>query len=194
MGFSEQNAIRMGEEMSLTAVRPWLILLFIGFSLKALSQNGIDLSEGTLSLNGSFTAQYDLTGFEKPEHRFSLKSDVGGGYFVIDNFEIGASLPIEWIFAPKSGGDFGLKVATTYFFNNKNFVVPYIGANVTPGYSMNAKSFQLRGGIDAGLLVSLSENLAFDFGLRPEVFIKIFDTQKWRIMVPAGYLGIRAVF
>lgn len=163
-------------------------------SLQTFAQPRIDLSEGTLFINGSLAFGYDMIGFEKPEHRFDLKSDLGGGYFVIDNLAVGLSVPVQWAFMPSNGRELGLKISTTYYFDTDSVVFPYLGVNGTPRYSMSNKNFQLLGGLDAGVLVSLSESVALDFGLRPEIFFKLYDSQKWKISIPAGFFGVRAVF
>lgn len=171
------------------------------FSVVGVAQPKVDLTEGSLFVLGGLSVKYDVIGFEKPQHNFALLSDIGGGYFVFDGFALGMSVPGEWNFASGIGdiqldrrGKLGLKVFSTYFFNIDNPVAPYVGINTTPAYSMGEKIFQLSAGVDAGVLVSLSQSVALDFGLRPEIFFKIFETQKWKLSVPAGFLGVRAVF
>jgi hypothetical protein len=131
----------------------------------------------------------------------SLVSDIGGGYFVLDGLAVGLSVPGEWNFATGTSaieadkrGKIGLKFAVTYFFDTDGGVFPYLGGNATPGYSLGENSFKLSGGVDAGVLVSLSESVALDFGLRPQIDFKLFDSDKWRLSIPAGFLGVKAVF
>lgn len=172
------------------------LLLWVSFfaSTITMAQPRIDLTEGTLFLNGGLIFQYDMVDFENTQHTFGLKTDLGGGYFVIDNLAVGLGLPGEWRFTPSSGGSLGVKVFTTYHFDMNSAIFPYVGVNVTPGYNMTEKSFQLKAGLDGGILVSLSENIALDFGLKPEVTFKLFDKDKWKISIPTGFLGVRAVF
>jgi hypothetical protein len=169
----------------------------IGMSIFAgtiVAQPRIDLTDGTLFIAGSFAFKYKLTDFEQPQHKLMLETDVGGGYFILDRFAIGLGVPGEWTFAPASGGALGLKIFSTYFFEIDSIVFPYLGANTTPGYSMNEKEFQLKAGLDSGVLISLSESVAVDFGIRPELSFKIYDSQKWKFSLPAGFIGIKAVF
>lgn len=184
-----------------SALKSIVILLIVTYAAGIVAQPRVDLTQGTLFLTGGLSFKYDLIGFEKAQHKFALLSDLGGGYFISDRFAVGASIPGEWNFA--SGidsvsldrrGKLGLKLFTTYFFDTGGALFPYLGVNATPAYSLGEKTFLLSAGIDGGVLVSLSESVALDFGLRPEINFKLFDTQKWRISVPAGFLGIRAVF
>lgn len=177
------------------------MFLVAGYAAGLLAQPRIDITEGTLFLTGGLSFKYDLIGFQKPQHKFALISDLGGGYFVKDNLSVGASVPAEWNFASgtdaielEKRGRLGLKIFSTYYFETESGVFPYLGANVTPAYSLGEKTFQLSAGVDAGVLVSLSESVALDFGLRPEMHFRIFDTQKWKVSLPAGFLGIKAVF
>lgn len=171
------------------------------FSVGSFAQNKVDLTEGTLFLSGGLSFKYDLIGFEKPQHNFALLSDIGGGYFLYDGIAVGLSIPGEWNFASgindiamDKRGKLGLKLFSTYYFNIESPIAPYVGLNVTPAYSMGEKAFQLSSGIDTGVLVSLSQSVALDFGIRPELYFKLFETQKWRLSLPAGFLGIKAVF
>ncbi len=171
------------------------------YSIGSFSQPRIDLSQGTLFLTGGVSFKYDVVGFDRMQHKFSLLSDLGGGYFVIDRLSVGASIPAEWNFASgldsialEKRGRIGLKVFSTYFFDTSFALFPYIGANATPAYGLGEKAFVLSAGLDGGVLVSLTESVALDFGLRPELFIKLSSTQKWRLSLPVGFLGIRAVF
>lgn len=162
--------------------------------MSVFAQEKIDLTEGTLLLKGSFAVEYDVVGFDKPEHKVALKTTAGGGYFFIDRLAAGLALPGEWIIAPKNAGNFGVEVFSTYYFDLKNGLFPYAGASVIPGYSLNAKEFQLKAGLEGGVLVSLSDSLALDFGTKPQFAIKMYDTQKWKLSVPLGFIGIKAVF
>lgn len=162
--------------------------------MSLFAQEKIDLSEGTLLVKGSFALEYDVVGFDKPEHKVALKTAAGGGYFFLDRLSAGLALPGEWVIAPKSAGSFGLEVFSTYYFDLKNGLFVYSGGSIIPGYSLNAKEFQLKVGLDSGVLVSLSESVALDFGMKPQLAIKMYDTQKWKLSVPFGFIGIKAVF
>lgn len=171
------------------------ILVLMSFCVSfAFAQPRIDLTEGTLFILGSFALKYDVKGFAEAQHKLGVETDVGGGYFVIDRFAVGIGVPGEWTFAPVSKGALGLKVFATYYFDNGSIVFPYLGANTTPGYNMQEKEFQLKAGVDTGVLVSLSESVAVDFGIRPELFFKIYESQNWKFSLPAGFIGIKAVF
>lgn len=169
------------------------ILLLCVFSFNSFAQPRLDLTEGTLFLLGGVRVNYEFTALEKPTHKFDLKSDVGGGYFVLDYLAVGLSIPATWKIAPSGGGSIGLKLFSTYFFDTNSVVFPYLGINVTPSYQFR-REFELLAGVDAGVLVSLSESVALDFGIRPEVFFKLYSTQHWKLTIPGGFLGIRAVF
>lgn len=170
------------------------LLLMNMVATLSFAQPRIDLTEGTLSVDGSFAFNYELEMFENIQQKFALKTDIGGGYFIADRLAVGVGIPGQWTFAPSSAGALGLKFFSTYFFDINSIVFPYVGGSLTPGYSMNAREFQLRAGVDGGVLISLSESVAVDFGIRPELFIKIYDSQKWKLSVPAGFIGIKAVF
>lgn len=159
-----------------------------------LAEPKIDLTEGTLFLSGSLAFQYDVIGFTDAQHIFGLSSDVGGGYFVLDNLAVGLSIPTSWRFTPNNGGSVGLKIFSTYFFDIKSIVFPYAGLSVTPGYDISGRWFQLLAGIHGGVLLSLTESVGLDFGIRPEVSFKLTDKQKWRLSIPAGFIGVSAFF
>lgn len=175
-----------------------LIILLAGafalFSWQSFGQPRADLTEGTIYLDGSLSVDYEMKGLKDAQHTFKLNSNVGGGYFVIDGWAVGASLPIKWTFSPKSHGTLGLKLLTTYFFDIDNIVYPYIGINATPGFNLGTKEFTVNGGLDTGILVSLSEAVAIDLGIRPNIDFKIAKDDKWTINVPAGFIGVRAFF
>ncbi len=177
------------------------LLSTVWFSAQIVAQSKIDLSEGTLFVSGGLSFKYDLIGFEKPQHNFALLSDLGGGYFVLNRLAVGVSVPATWNFASGVGnvqidkrGELGIKLFSTYFFNTEASLAPYLGGNVTPAYSMGEKTFQVSAGVDGGVIVSLSQSVALDIGLRPELHFKLFDTQKWKFSLPAGFLGVRAFF
>jgi hypothetical protein len=173
---------------------PRLIFIMIFFTTALLAQPKIDLTEGSIFVLGSLTLDYEMQVLDETEHRLKMKSNIGGGYLVMDRLAISLSIPADWKFTPSSRGSFGLKLSTTYFFDIVSMMFPYLGINVTPKYSMSERAFQLLAGAEAGILVSMSENVALDFGINPEVFFKLYDVQKWKFTLPAGFLGIRAVF
>jgi hypothetical protein len=165
---------------------------FILFSYNTFTQPHIDLTEASLFLFGGATLQYDVIDLANPQQRLLIRSDVGGGYFIIDYLAIGLAFPLKWHIS--EGGSLGLKIFSTYFFDINGVVFPYVGGNTTIQYNMQNREPQLFAGIDGGVLVSLSESVALDFGLRPELTIKLSPSQNWRLSIPAGFLGIRAVF
>lgn len=158
------------------------------------AQPRIDLSEGTVFLTGGLTFDYTATALTQTQHDFRLVSNLGGGYFIIDNLVIGLSIPTEWRFSPQSGGEIGFKGFSAYFFDIDSVVFPYVGGSITPGYSMSERSFKLKTGLDGGVLVSMSDSVALDFGIRPELTFKLYDTQHWKFSLPTGFVGIVAVF
>jgi hypothetical protein len=167
----------------------WCVL----FSVMAVAQPRIDLTEGTVFLSGGFDVRYEIIGFEKPNHKFKLTSDIGGGYFIVDDLAVGVSVPIEWTIG-KNKARVGMKFFSTYFFDISTTIFPYLGGNIIPRYFISGREFELLAGIDTGILVSLSESVALDFGIKPEIFFKLYNSQKWRILIPGGFFGIRAVF
>lgn len=183
------------------AVKIVLTLAIALHAISGLAQEKVDLSEGSLFVTGGLSFKYDAIGFEKTQHNFALLSDIGGGYFLLDGVAVGVSVPGEWNFASgvddvalDKRGKLGIKLFSTYYFNLDSAIAPYFGGSLTPAYSMGDKTFQLSAGLDGGILVSLSESVALDFGIRPEIYFKLFETQKWRFSLPAGFLGIKAVF
>lgn len=169
--------------------------LLMAFALKA--QPRVDLGEGSLFILGALTVNYGIIDFNKNEQTLKLKSDVGGGYFVRDNLAVGFALPVGWQML-QNKFSLGFKPFATYFFDLGTTVFPYIGGNITAGYStlttFGTGEFQLLAGIDSGILFSLSENVALDFGLRPEIAIKLSNNQRWRLDIPGGFIGVRAFF
>lgn len=183
-----------GEVMKNFFLRLGVTMIISVFTSPLAAQSKIDLTEGTLFLDGQMSFTYGLISFTKPQHSFSLTTNIGGGYFIFDNIAVGISVPGKWKIAPTSGGELGLKIFSDYYFDIDSGIFPYAGASVTPGYDMSEKLFQLSVGLEGGVLVSLSESVAVDFGIRPEIYFQLFDTQKWKFIFPAGFLGIKAVF
>lgn len=163
-------------------------------SQMVMSEPRVNLEQGSLFIAGALSLNYQLSDFSSPEHRFSLGSDIGGGFFVVDNFAVGGSLPTQWTFVPKATGVFGLSLFGTYFFDLATIIFPYLGLNINPSYSLAAEQFLLNTGVDCGLLVSLSESVALDLGIAPKIQVALNAKQKWSLAVPAGFLGVRAFF
>jgi len=174
----------------------WAKILMVSalFSGSLGAEPRIDLTEGTLFLTGGADVKYEFSAREPAEHAFKLKIDLGGGYFILDGLAVGLGVLSDWKIGNSDAASLGLKVFSTYFFDTASTIFPYLGGNIVPNWSMREKEFQLMAGIETGVLVSLSESVALDFGLRPEVFFKLYDTQKWKFTLPAGLFGIRAVF
>jgi hypothetical protein len=172
----------------------WFLVTCFIYSAAMMAQPRIDLTEGSLFLAGGLMLNYEMKDFTNSSHSLGLTSEVGGGYFILDYLAVGFTVPVNVKFAQQSTGDIGAKIFSTYFFNLDSSVIPYLGGSVTPGYGLTERSFQLSAGLDAGVLLSLSESVALDLGIKPELYFKLFDSQHWHIKVPAGFVGVRAVF
>lgn len=170
-----------------------LLMLLLG-AQALCAQPRVDLSEGSLFINGSLAVQYQMINFSNSQHSLFLASDLGSGYFVSDNFAIGASLPALWSFTPLSGGQLGISIFGTYYFDIDSIIYPYLGLRPSIAYDMSEKDFRLAAAVDAGFLVSMSESVALDLGLAPKLNVALNNKQKWGLEVPAGFLGVRAFF
>ncbi len=169
------------------------IFIFM-WSLALNAEPRIALTEGSLFISGSLTLDYSLTGFKDTKHQFSLASNLGGGFLVVDNMALGVSIPAKWGFIPAGSGEFGLSFFGTYFFDIQSILFPYFGLSITPSYRISGNEFLLSSGFSTGLLVSMSESVALDVGVAPEMRFALNDKQVWKLAVPAGFIGIRAFF
>lgn len=159
------------------------------------TEEELNLQKGRIFIAGHLSFIYEMTERSTPpQHKFSIISDVGLGYFFWDRIAIGASLPIKLTLVPAQKGLFGVSFFSTYFFKFNNLISPYVGIDITPGYSVNEQAFKLGAGINAGVLICLSPNLALDFGLAPEIYFPLSKQQKWKLEVPVGFVGLRAFF
>jgi hypothetical protein len=154
-----------------------------------------DLLAGTIYVDGYFRFNYTQSDFSNPiAQSLSLTSQVGGGYFIVDNWSLGISLPAEWQFFDNGLGSLGLSLNSSYYFDVGLRLYPYIGISAIPGYSFRMKAAELRAALQGGVIISLSESIAVDFGLSPEIYFPISDQQHWMISIPFGFMGIRAFF
>lgn len=170
-----------------------LVALFI-MAAPSFAQPRADLSAGGLFLLGGVTLNYGIIDFSSEKQRMELKSDLGGGYFIKDNLAVGFSLPIRWKIMGNET-DLGIKPFTTYFFDLGGSVFAYVGGSLTLAYhTFGTGGFRLKAGLDSGVLISMSESVALDFGLRPELTFKLSKSQHWDLDLPAGFFGIRAFF
>jgi hypothetical protein len=173
---------------------PFLTLLCF-LHLSSFAQPRIDLSEGSMMADGSFIFNYNLKDFSNlKKYDVELKSSLGASYLLFDGWGLGLGLSMDWTFAPYSSGKWGVKIFTDYFFINQSIYYPYMGLSFTPGYSLNVSQVRLKAGLSSGVLISLSESVALDLGLRPELSIKIYENQKWKFSLGAGLIGIRVSF
>lgn len=172
-----------------------LSFLIGGFLFSAVSFADliVDLSQGTNSIFGSFTGKYSMEFSDPKTHRLSVNSDVGFGHFVADNFMVGFMVKGGWNYSDgfrKAGG----KVIGGYFFDTHSSLVPYLGLSVDPMYNFAKEMFSLGAGLCTGLLLSLSESVALDFGIHSEVGIKLRDTDTWKAGVKGGFMGVRMFY
>jgi len=158
----------------------------------------LNLKKGRIFILGHVAFMYEVTERSiTPQQKFWVLSDIGVGYFFFDRIALGAMLPIKLSLGAANKGIFGVSLFGTYFFKfNKfnNIITPYAGLDLSPAFSVNEQAFRLGAGINAGVLVSLSSNLALDFGITPEVYFPLNNRQKWKFELPIGFVGIRAFF
>lgn len=165
------------------------------FALNIFALNHrVMLAKDTWFISGSLALNYEMTVLKPVEHKIALNSDVGGGYFVMDRLAVGASLPAKWTLVPKKKGEIGLSLFGTYFFDIDHFIVPYAGIDITPGFSLSEMSLLLSAGINGGVLISLSNSVALDFGISPEFYFPLTSRQRFKLTIPAGFIGVRAFF
>jgi len=162
--------------------------------LNIIENQRVALSKGTFFIHGSGALVYKITGFSYTQHAFSLKSKVGVGYFLKDHLAVGANIPSTIKFYPGLMGEIGLSLFSTYFFAINRVFYPYFGGDLTPRYSVQERSFLLSGGVNVGLLLSLSGSVALDFGIEPELYFRLNNQQKWMLELPVGFIGVRAFF
>lgn len=165
------------------------------FMAQALSaEPKLDLEAGSLFAIGGMGLDYRIDDLTKNEHRINILSDVGAGYFIRDYLAVGLTIPIEWQVLGKQAY-FGLKPFSTYYFDVGSIFYPYVGGNLSFGYSSFGQGeFKLKAGIDSGILLTMTKNLGFDFGIRPEISFKLSRSQNWALRIPMGFLGIVALF
>jgi hypothetical protein len=171
------------------------LTLLCFFHLSSFTEPRIDLSEGSMMADGNFIFNYNLRDFlNLKEQDMGLKSSIGASYLLYDAWALGLGLSMDLTFAPYSNGMWGVKIFTDYFFITQSIYYPYMGISFTPGYSLNVSQARLKAGLGGGVLISLSESVALDLGLRPELSIKVYESQKWKFSLGAGLIGIRISF
>lgn len=171
-----------------------LFAIVIALAPALSAQPRVDLTEGSFFLLGAFSLDYRVDRLSQDDHKLNLISNIGGGYFIADNLAIGFSLPIKWQMLGAKA-NLGIKPFCSYFFDLGSTIFPYFGGNITTAYdTFSSGRFMLKAGVDAGLLVSMSESVALDFAINPEVTFKLSKSQDWGLEIPAGFIGIRAIF
>lgn len=158
------------------------------------SQPQLLLAESSFFILGSLTMNYGFINAAQNKQNLALSSDLGMGFFVVDNFALGFSVPAQWHFVPAKFGDLGLSLFGTYYFSTDSNFFPYLGLSATPCFDFNTREFKLSSGLSTGILVGLSESVALDIGVAPKVEFPLNPQQAWRFGLPMGFLGVRAFF
>lgn len=170
----------------------FLVCIYV-FSQNIFAQPKVDLSEGGIFVTGDARVDYKWENLKNTDQQLNLVSSIGAGYFIRDNLAIGLGIPFFWQFMGMQL-EIGAKPFANYFFDLDCAWFPYVGGNITASYLSFGSEFKLKAGLEAGVLFSLSENVALDLGLRPEFNFKLSQTQHWGLNIPAGLLGVRAIF
>jgi outer membrane protein W len=125
-----------------------------------------------------------------------VSSSANFSYFLTDNISVDLGLPIKWGINPKTRAEIGLKIGTTYYTSTYDFVIPYIGFDITPKIRLakNDNEFLFSSGLNLGALIGLAQNLSLDIGLKPVLYFKLSEKQFWSFEIPFGFIGIRAFF
>ncbi len=171
-----------------------VLLLLILVPATSFSEPRLQLVESSFFILGSLSLDYRLIHATETKQRLSLNSDMGAGFFVVDNFALALSVPAEWVFVPAKLGTIGVSLFGTYFFANESTIFPYLGLSATPSYDVAAHEFNLSSSFMTGVLVGLSESVALDIGVAPKVQFPLNPMQNWKLSIPIGFLGIRAFF
>lgn len=173
-------------------------ILFVSFLVNSFirAENRTFLEKGTMYLSGDLTGNYERINWQKGKNHLSLNSSFNLGYFLGDNFSMGLGFPVIWNFIPASFGVLGLKLSANTFLGNKNMLIPYFGLDLNPKLKLikEDNEFLLSTGFTFGAILSLSDSVALDLGIRPELFYKLNPKQNWQIQIPFGFLGVRAFF
>lgn len=181
-----------------------LAIAFLSSGLSA--QERLSLPAGTFGIGGSLKVINTIDDLTDAANNYYLTavSDAGIKYFVIDNLSLGVALNASGQFVvpdkvKESGFAVGLKLSTAYHFDFGGAVIPYLGLNVSPALGKvfggeEGVKFNLKAGLDAGILVGLNSSVALDIGLAPEVGFPVTEGAKWTLNIPAGYLGVAAFF
>lgn len=174
----------------------FIILSFLSLNTVAnIAEPKIDLISGSMMADGNFILDYNIRDLSNSKkYDLGLKSSLGVSYFIYDAWALGLGLSLDTSFAPQSKGLWGIKIFSDYFFINKSIYYPYIGAIITPGYSLNASQFRLSTGLSLGVLISLSSSVAIDLGIRPTLSIKMYPQQKGKFSLGMGLIGLRVSF
>lgn len=176
----------------------FIFCAFYFYSATFLAAVRTDLTFGTMTMSGNVMANYDIVynaKLSKNAHKFNVGSSIGMGYFVMDNLLVEAGLPIEYSMYKKSTYiKTGVSLGTSYFFDVDSSVFPYLSIQVSPLYHFHAKKFTLSTLPALGLLLSMSESVAFDFAIKSDIGIALSANDHWSFRTALGYAGIRAFF
>jgi hypothetical protein len=177
----------LGEPMFLRAQIFFILLWAIN-----LPASELNLTRGHFFLLNNIKIDYKIKSFQRTNQTLNLESDFGAGYFVRDKIALGLAVPVGLQILNKEF-DIGIKPFFTYFFNIKKLTA-YAGLNFTGSYKSFGSQFNVKTGIDAGILVPIIDKVALDFGVHPEITYKLSSLQDWFLHIPVSLLGIRAFF
>ncbi len=186
----------------------FLLSMLTTLSSWSLSAQALDLSEGTMSLDGKLGvsmsgAGNDLVNIKAlGDAQWYGNLNFGLGYAVIDGLFLDINVKGTWGFtaASKSRNSVGVGFGLDYYFDTSSIIYPYLGAsggvNWKPNNDDNGTS-ALFGDVTpkVGFLVSLNESVALDVGAAVPFNIQKKGTEYVTTMgFNVGWVGIKAFF
>ncbi|MGA1867210.1 MAG: outer membrane beta-barrel protein [bacterium] len=155
----------------------FLLVFFGGLFLSlAYAKAGI-IKKGSISLGGSSSSFFSSRNFDKGEDNNTIKMAIEGGYFIIDNLELGVSLSFE-----RQDGDnmyntgYIIVPAITYHSPSDNKENIYISTGIC--YTMNKTKYISGAQFDEDS-IGFAVEFGWEYFFNPHVAVNVGLNTKW---------------
>lgn len=149
------------------------VILFFSVPISLQCQDELPITRGKILFGGNF---YGSFYWDNDLSRITIATSPNMGYFVIDNFVLGFTFPIEYI---KSGDNDNLFVGfgpySKYYFDNGLFTVLQVGGMfLKPSNGSDVKAISISPGFGYAYFISknISLEMSLDYG-----YYKIIDKE-----------------
>ncbi len=175
-------------------------------STQAAAYDDLDVSAGTMSLGGALSFPMNFPKGGAPEVRVGITPSFG--YFFVDGVDFFVSAKFERVLKASATNTFGgspvdlnnhwgVGVGINYYIDLGSPAFPYLGAN--GDFAWNGDGTDITATVPLGVLVSLNEHVAIDFGIPVGIKFGVGKALAANngyagISINPGYLGVKAFF